>query len=87
MPDPGPKGSDDISTFVTCLRLLSLNLLDDWPGITEQTFSTKFASQNLQHRVKCVEWSLFRLFEQFDSEEAQDVGRSEKERVQRTEAV
>ena len=66
-----------VATFVRCLRLLDLDLCDDWPGVTEQTFSTRSSHQNLQHRVKCVEWSLYRLFEIWDSEETKNVYRRE----------
>lgn len=66
---PGP-----IATFVRCLRLLDLDLLEDWPGISEQTFSTITVRQNLQTRIKCVEWSLFRLFELWSLSETTNVG-------------
>ena len=59
-------GSGNVVTFVRCLRLLDLDLRDDWPGAHEQLFSAKGSQQNLQQRVKCVEWSLYRLFEIWD---------------------
>ncbi len=65
-----------VSVFLKCLHLLDLDLSDDWPGISEKTFTTKSSQQNLQHRVRAVEWSLYRLFELYSPREAQDVGRS-----------
>lgn len=67
-------GRGHLSSFVRCLHLLDLDLLEDWPGITVQTLSARSAAQNLQQRVKAVEWSLFRLFELYDSPLARDVG-------------
>lgn len=67
-------GSSPIVTFVRCLRLLDLDRLPDWPGITEHTFATGSLKQNLQARVKCVEWSLYRLFELWNLPETRDVG-------------
>ena len=67
------NGPSDIDTFLRCLRLLDLDLLHDWPGITSQTFSTRSVSQNVQTRLKCVEWSLYRLFELWEPEEAETV--------------
>ncbi|KAK8244646.1 HAUS augmin-like complex subunit 6 N-terminus-domain-containing protein [Phyllosticta capitalensis] len=49
--------------LVTNLRLLDLDLLDDWPQINVQTFTTKDAQQNASRRISCVEWALYRLFE------------------------
>ena len=63
-----------LSIFVRCLHLLDLDLLDDWPEITEGTFTVKVSQQNLQQRVRAAEWSLFRLFEIHSPREAQDVG-------------
>ncbi|ETN42897.1 uncharacterized protein HMPREF1541_02055 [Cyphellophora europaea CBS 101466] len=65
-------GRSHISTFIRCLHLLDLDVLDDWPGITVQTFSTRSATQNLQQRVRAVEWSLFRLFELYDPQLSRD---------------
>lgn len=68
---PGPS---NIRTFVRCLRLLDLDRLVDWPGITENAFTSKPAQQSLQARIKAVEWSLYRLFEIYDPKETQTVG-------------
>ncbi|KAF1960742.1 hypothetical protein CC80DRAFT_590093 [Byssothecium circinans] len=54
----------DIKLFVTNLRLLDLDLRNDWPGITVQTFSARNADQ--KQRIGAAEWSLFRLFEIWD---------------------
>ena len=79
----GPKAADaaeqwlgrsHLSSFIRCLHLLDLDLLEDWPGITVQTLSTRSATQGLQQRVKAVEWSLFRLFELYDAQLTRDVG-------------
>jgi hypothetical protein len=55
-----------VSLFVHILHLLDLDLLDDWPQITVNTFSTRTAHQNLQQRIRATEWSLFRLSEIHD---------------------
>lgn len=64
--------SSKVTTFVRCLRLLDLDLLPDWPGITETVLTSKSAQQ--QARIKAVEWSLYRLLEIYDPKEAQTVG-------------
>ena len=68
-------GPSNITTFVRCLRLLDLDQLPDWPGITDNVFTSKTVQQNLQARIKAVEWSLYRLFEIYDPKETQTVGR------------
>lgn len=60
--------------FATNLRLLNLDLLEDWPAISSKTFSTKDAQQNHNQRIRCTEWALFRLFELWDPQETRDVG-------------
>lgn len=60
--------------FVTNLRLLNLDLLEDWPAITTKTFSTKDVQQNQKQRIRCTEWALFRLFELWNPQETRDVG-------------
>lgn len=65
----------NIATFLRCLRLLDLDQRSDWPGVHEQLFSTKNSQQNLHQRVKCIEWSLYRLFEIWDPAYTKDVGR------------
>ncbi|KAL9608605.1 MAG: hypothetical protein Q9167_006579 [Letrouitia subvulpina] len=59
-------------TFVRGLRLLDLDLRDDWPGFTADTLSIKNAYQNHKTRLRCVEWALYRLFEIWDKEETRN---------------
>jgi HAUS augmin-like complex subunit 6 N-terminus len=66
-------GPSNIATFLRCLRLLDLDLREDWPDVTEQVFSSKNSQQNLQQRVKYVEWGLYRLFEIWDPTYTKDV--------------
>lgn len=79
---PPPPVPSKVTSFVdnsellaTNLRLLNLDLLEDWPTITSKTFSTKDAQQNQKQRIRCTEWALFRLFELWDPQETRDVGR------------
>jgi hypothetical protein len=65
--------SSHVTLFLTNLRLLDLDLYDDWPGITAATFSPKAEQQNLKRRIHCVEWALYRLFEIWDADEAREV--------------
>ncbi|RMZ85088.1 hypothetical protein DV738_g104, partial [Chaetothyriales sp. CBS 135597] len=65
-------GRRHIATFIRSLHLLDLDLLEDWPGLSEHTFTPRALQQNLQQRVKAVEWALFRLFELFSPTEARD---------------
>ncbi|KAI9655864.1 MAG: hypothetical protein M1829_000466 [Trizodia sp. TS-e1964] len=59
----------NISLFLTNLRLLNLDQLDDWPDITPQTFAPKDSQRT---KIKCVEWALYRLFELWDTEETRN---------------
>ena len=70
---PATNGSAN-AIFVRSLRLLDLDQRDDWPGLTVETLSTKNAQQNQKHRIQCVEWALYRLFEIWDPEGTKDVG-------------
>jgi len=84
----GPwQAPNHVVTFVRCLRLLNLDLLEDWPGVTEQIFSTRSTLQNLQQRIKCVEWSLYRLFEIYDQDGTSNVGRWREVSILSTEGV
>ncbi|KAH8659348.1 HAUS augmin-like complex subunit 6 N-terminus-domain-containing protein [Tricladium varicosporioides] len=65
---PGPS---NVALFLTNLRLLDLDLLQDWPDITTKTFTTKDAQQNQKKRIQCVEWALYQLFVLWDPEETQ----------------
>lgn len=68
-----PSGPSYISLFLRNLRLLDLDQRDDWPGITEVTFSTKDTQQNQKKRIQCAEWALYHLFALWDPEEARNV--------------
>ncbi|KAL8758087.1 MAG: hypothetical protein Q9184_004031 [Pyrenodesmia sp. 2 TL-2023] len=50
------------SNFLTNLRLLDLDLLEDWPNITTEFFAIKDARANQKQRIQCVEWALYHLF-------------------------
>ncbi|QSZ31845.1 hypothetical protein DSL72_001414 [Monilinia vaccinii-corymbosi] len=63
------SGPSYVSLSITNLRLLDLDLRDDWPDITVVTFSTKDAQQNQKKRIQGVEWALFQLFALWDPEE------------------
>ncbi|RMD39376.1 hypothetical protein DV735_g5751, partial [Chaetothyriales sp. CBS 134920] len=65
-------GRRNIALFIRSLHLLDLDLLEDWPGLSEHTFTARAVQQNVQQRVKGVEWALFRLFELFSPTEACD---------------
>jgi hypothetical protein len=62
-----PRGH--IQIFIRTLHLLEIDLLSDFPDISESTFHAAKAPTNLQQRVKGVEWALYRLFELYDPEE------------------
>ncbi|KAF5868779.1 uncharacterized protein Bfra_012110 [Botrytis fragariae] len=67
-----PSGPSYVALFITNLRLLDLDLRDDWPDITAVTFSTKDAQQNQKKRIQSVEWALFQLFAIWDPEETRN---------------
>lgn len=64
------NGRSHASVIVHSLHLLNLNTREDWPEITLHTFDVK---SSLQHRIRCVEWSLYCLFELFDVRATRDV--------------
>ncbi|KAF2489357.1 hypothetical protein BU16DRAFT_544747 [Lophium mytilinum] len=68
----GPTRPSNTALFLTNLHLLDLDLCDDWPAITAQTFTTQNAQQNQKNRIRCVEWALFRLFQMWDAEETRE---------------
>ena len=70
--DESPR--TNVSKFVRCLHLLDLDLLEDWPAVTEQTFTARVSQQSLYARAKGVEWSIYRLFELYSPNETRDVG-------------
>lgn len=59
----------NLELFLANLRILDLDLLEDWPGITAQTFGSSAAGQ--KRRIQAVEWSLYHLFSLWDPQEAQ----------------
>jgi hypothetical protein len=67
------SGPSYISLFLRNLRLLDLDRCEDWPGITDLTFSTKDTQQNQKKRIQCVEWALYRLFSLWDPEGSRNV--------------
>ncbi|KAI4125366.1 MAG: hypothetical protein LQ338_004289 [Usnochroma carphineum] len=60
------------STFLTNLRLLDLDCLEDWPNITAQLFASKDARANQKQRIRGSEWALYRLFELWNSQGAKN---------------
>jgi len=58
--------------LLTNLRLLDLDRLPDWPSITTKSFSTTDTQQNQKQRIRCVEWTLYRLFELWDPDETRE---------------
>jgi hypothetical protein len=56
---PGPTVT---CLFATSLRLLNLDLLPDWPGIT----TSSFGQQDARARIRCTEFALYQLFKLFD---------------------
>ena len=66
---PTIHGPSSLALFLTNLRLLDLDLRNDWPDITPSTFSTR----DQKKRIQSVEWALYQLFVLWDPEEARDV--------------
>ncbi|ATY67341.1 hypothetical protein A9K55_000322 [Cordyceps militaris] len=64
---PSAAPNQSIPTFLTNLRLLDLDLREDWPDVTPATFAG--TTQNHKRRVQAVEWALYRLFEIWDPED------------------
>jgi hypothetical protein len=67
-----PTATSHVSLFLTNLRLLDLDLDEDWPGITHATFSSKDAVGGQKKRIQCVEWALYQLFVLWDPLETQN---------------
>lgn len=73
LPDNHPSSTlSHLVLFLTNVRLLDLDLRNDWPDITAVTFSTKDSQQNQKKRISCVEWVLYRLFLLWDEEETRN---------------
>ena len=70
-----PQGilPSNVSTLLTNLRLLDLDLMPDWPNVSSLTFSSKDSGQGQKRRIQCVEWVLYQLFALWDPEEAHSV--------------
>ncbi|RFU77068.1 hypothetical protein TARUN_5152 [Trichoderma arundinaceum] len=63
-------GPASLSLFLTNIKLLDLDLLPDWPGISAETFAASGTTlQDQKRRVQCVEWALYQLFVIWDPEE------------------
>ncbi|KAI4176682.1 MAG: hypothetical protein LQ346_007847 [Caloplaca aetnensis] len=60
------------SNFLTNLRLLDLDLQEDWPSITTELFATKNARANQKQRIQCVEWALYQLFQLWNPKETKN---------------
>ncbi|KAI4123311.1 MAG: hypothetical protein LQ341_007216, partial [Variospora aurantia] len=60
------------SVFITNLRLLDLDYLEDWPNLTIDIFSPRDARTNQKERIRCVEWALYRLFELWNPKETKN---------------
>ena len=67
------SGPSYVSLFLTNLRLLDLDLREDWPDIAPLKFSTKDVLQNQKRRIQSVEWALFHLFALWDPDETRNV--------------
>jgi hypothetical protein len=63
-----------LALFLSNLKLLDLDLLPDWPGLSTETFAAAGAGASGQkRRVRAVEWALFQLFALWDPEETANV--------------
>lgn len=63
-----------LSLFLTNLKLLDLDLLEGWPGISHETFATASVNaQGQKKRIQCVEWALFHLFALWEPDETASV--------------
>lgn len=67
-------GPASLSLFLTNIKLLNLDQLPDWPGISAETFASSGTTlQDQKRRVQCVEWALYQLFVIWDPDEAANV--------------
>jgi hypothetical protein len=62
----GQQPPSNIASFLSNLALLDLDLLEDWPGIDIQTFSSSEGRHGSKQRIRCVEWALYHLFRLWD---------------------
>lgn len=63
----------NIELYLANLRLLDLDLRNDWPDVTTGDLDTENVQQNQKRRIACVEWTLYRLFEIWDPPTTRDV--------------
>ncbi|KAI4173145.1 MAG: hypothetical protein LQ343_003072 [Gyalolechia ehrenbergii] len=68
---PTQNGSP-VSVFLTNLRLLDFDYVEDWPAIAANLFVAKNARANQKQRIRCVEWALYRLFELWNSKDTKN---------------
>ncbi|VUC37607.1 unnamed protein product [Clonostachys rosea] len=70
-PTAATSPASSASLFLTNLKLLDLDLVVGWPGISLDTFAAAGAAgaQGQKKRIQCVEWALFHLFALWDPEE------------------
>ncbi|KAL8660243.1 MAG: hypothetical protein Q9202_006735 [Teloschistes flavicans] len=61
-----------VSTFITNLRLLNFDQLDDWPDVDLGLFAIRNARENQKQRIRCVEWALYKLFTLWSPKEAKN---------------
>ncbi|KAI4195294.1 MAG: hypothetical protein LQ350_007275 [Teloschistes chrysophthalmus] len=61
-----------VSSFITNLRLLNLDQLDDWPDVNLSLFAIRNARENQKQRIRCVEWALYKLFTLWSPKEAKN---------------
>lgn len=60
------------SNFLTNLRLLDLDLQEDWPNVTAELFAVRNARANQKQRIQCVEWALYHLFQLWSPKETKN---------------
>lgn len=68
------SGPSHLDVFINNLKLLHLDQLEDWPGISLRTLSS--SPQNQRQRIRLVEWALYQLYVIWDPEGAQNVSLS-----------
>ncbi|KAL9002918.1 MAG: hypothetical protein Q9188_004191 [Gyalolechia gomerana] len=66
------QNSSPVSVFLTNLRLLDFDYVEDWPAIAANLFVAKNARANQKQRIRCVEWALYRLFELWNSKDTKN---------------
>ncbi|CAG8071863.1 unnamed protein product [Penicillium salamii] len=64
------QGPSHLEIFCKNLKLLQLDQLEGWPGISLRALSP--SSQNQRQRIRRVEWALYQLYVLWDPEGAQN---------------